>query len=169
MVAEALVMVVLPLILAVAAGWDLASFTIPNFLSIALVALFAIFAVAAGLALPAIGWHLLAGLLGLAIGFTLFALGWIGGGDAKLFAAVALWLGFTDLLAYALMASAFGGVLTLALLALRQWPLPGRLARQAWILNLHDARSGIPYGVALALGAFILLPDTEIFRLAAGV
>jgi prepilin peptidase CpaA len=169
MVAEILVIVILPLILAVAAGWDLASFTIPNFLSIALIALFAIFAVAARLTLPAIGWHLLAGLLGLAIGFTLFALGWIGGGDAKLFAAIALWLGFTDLLSYGLLASAFGGVLTLALLALRQWPLPGRLARQGWILNLHDARSGIPYGVALALGAFILLPDTEIFRLAAGV
>jgi prepilin peptidase CpaA len=40
--------------------------------------------------------------------------------------------------------------------------------RQAWIVTLHDARSGIPYGVALAAGAFILLPSTEIFRLAAG-
>lgn len=169
MVAEILVIVILPLILAAAAGWDLASFTIPNFLSIAMIALFGVFAVAAGLTLPAIGWHLLAGAAGLVIGFTLFALGWIGGGDAKLFAAVALWLGFTDLLAYALLASAFGGALTLALLALRQWPLPQVLARQAWILNLHDTRSGIPYGVALALGAFILLPNTEIFRLAAGV
>lgn len=169
MVATALVIVILPLILAVAAGWDLASYTIPNFLSIALIGLFAIFAVAAGLTVPAIGWHLLAGAAGLAVGFTLFALGWIGGGDAKLFAAVALWLGFRDLLDYTLLASVFGGALTLGLLALRQWPLPQMLARQAWIVNLHDNRSGIPYGVALAMGAFILLPSTEIFRLAAGV
>ena len=100
MVAEVLVLVALPLLLAVAAGWDLASFTIPNFLSLALLALFAVFAVAAHLSLPAIGWHLLAGFAGLFIGFALFALGWIGGGDAKLFAAVTLWLGFHDMAPY---------------------------------------------------------------------
>ena len=66
-----------------------------------------------------------------------------------------------------LLASVFGGFLTLGLLIVRQWPLPEALARQPWILKLHDSRSGIPYGVALALGAFILLPHTEIFRLAA--
>ena len=167
MIAEALVLFALPILLAAAAGWDLASFTIPNFISLIAVALFAVFALAVGLSLPAIGWHLLAGVTGLFVGFTLFALGWIGGGDAKLFAAVLLWLGFSDLLPYALLASIFGGVLTLALLFARQWPLPARLTRHDWILRLHDAKSGIPYGVALAAGAFILLPHTEIFRLAA--
>jgi prepilin peptidase CpaA len=167
MVAEVLVLVALPLLLAVAAGWDLASFTIPNFLSLALLGAFALFAMAAGLSLPVIGWHILAGFAGLFVGFALFALGWIGGGDAKLFAAVALWLGFQDLAPYALLASIFGGALTLGLLLLRQWPLPDALARQGWISRLHDARSGIPYGVALAAGAFALLPSTEIFRLAA--
>ncbi len=49
----------------------------------------------------AIGWHLLAGLLGLVLGFALFALGYIGGGDAKLFAVTVLWLGFKDLMPYA--------------------------------------------------------------------
>ena len=92
---------------------------------------------------------------------------YIGGGDAKLFAGIALWLGFADLMPYALLASVFGGFLTLALLMVRQWPLPAMLARQPWILNLHDAKSGVPYGVALAAGAFILLPHSEIFRLAA--
>jgi prepilin peptidase CpaA len=168
MIAEALVVVALPLLLVAAAGWDLASFTIPNFLSAGLLAAFALFAFAAGLTFTVIGWHVLAGLLGLFIGFTLFALGYIGGGDAKLFAALALWLGFADLMPYALLASVFGGVLTLGIMLLRQCPLPGALARQAWIVTLHDARSGIPYGVALAAGAFILLPSTEIFRLAAG-
>ncbi|HWM60787.1 MAG TPA: prepilin peptidase [Rhizomicrobium sp.] len=167
MIAEILVIVALPLLLAIAAGWDIASFTIPNFLSLALLAAFALFAVAAGLTLTSIGWHLLAGLLGLSIGFTLFALGYIGGGDAKLFAAVVLWLGFKDLLPYALLASLFGGVLTLGIVLLRRCPLPDVLARQGWIVKLHDARSGVPYGVALAAGAFILLPSTEIFRLAA--
>jgi prepilin peptidase CpaA len=166
MLAEILVIALVPALLAAAALWDLASFTIPNFLSLALIGLFAVFALAAGLTLPAIGLHLLAGFAGLFLGFGLFALGWIGGGDAKLFAAVALWLGFADLLPYALLASVFGGFLTLGLLVLRQWPLPAALARQPWLLRLHDAQAGIPYGVALAAGAFILLPHTEIFRLA---
>ena len=168
MLAEILVIVALPLLLAAAAGWDLASFTIPNFLTLAFAAAFAIFAVAAGLSPAVIGWHLLAGMIGLFIGFTLFALGYIGGGDAKLFAAVALWLGLNDMLPYALLASLLGGLLTLGLLALRQCPLPEFLTRHSWIVKLHDPRSGIPYGVALASGAFFLLPSTEVFRFAAG-
>lgn len=168
MIAEILVIVALPLLLLGAACWDLASFTIPNFISIALIALFPLFALATGLPLTDVGFHLLAGFVGLAVGFALFAFGYIGGGDAKLFAGVALWMGFSDLPSYALLASIFGGFLTLALLILRQWPLPEVLARQPWILKLHDTRSGIPYGVALAAGAFILLPHTEIFRIAVG-
>jgi len=167
MLAEILVIAFVPALLAAAGIWDLASFTIPNFLSLALIGLFAVFAPAAGLSLPAVGLHLLAGFTGLALGFGMFAMGWIGGGDAKLFAAMALWLGFSDLLPYALLASVFGGFLTLGLLAMRQWPLPAPLARQAWLLRLHDEHAGIPYGVALAAGAFLLLPQTEIFRLAA--
>jgi prepilin peptidase CpaA len=121
----------------------------------------------AGFSLSAIGWHLLAGLAGLALGFALFAFGYVGGGDAKLFAVTALWLGFRDLMPYALIASLCGGALTLAVILLRRYPLPQLFQRQAWIAKLHDARSGIPYGVALAAGVFILLPSTEIFRLAA--
>jgi prepilin peptidase CpaA len=109
----------------------------------------------------------LAGFAGLFVGFTLFALGFIGGGDAKLFAAVLLWLGLKDLLPYALVASLFGGLLTLSVMILRRYPVPARLSGQKWVVKLHDARSGVPYGVALAAGAFFLLPSTEIFRLAA--
>ncbi|HKQ46164.1 MAG TPA: prepilin peptidase [Rhizomicrobium sp.] len=168
MLAEILVLVVLPLLLVAAAGWDIASFTIPNFLSLALSVVFAVFAFAAGLSTAVIGWHLLAGCIGLLIGFTLFALGYIGGGDAKLFAAMALWFGLKDFLPYALVASLFGGLLTLGLMLLRRCPLPAFLSHQGWVAKLHDVRSGIPYGVALVAGAFILLPRTEIFRLAAG-
>ena len=132
MFAEILVLVALPLLLAAAAGWDIASFTIPNFLNLALIAVFAVFAFSAGLSFSAIGWHLLAGLAALAIGFTLFALGHIGGGDAKLFAAVVLWLGLKDCLPYALLASLFGGGLALCLMLLRQWPLPA-FADALWL------------------------------------
>src|ERR1700742_323413 len=98
MTAELLVLIVLPALLALAAGWDLASFTIPNFLQVALIAAFVVFVVATHMTAGAVGAHLLAGFLGLVVGFTLFALGYVGGGDAKLFACVVLWLGFTNLL-----------------------------------------------------------------------
>jgi prepilin peptidase CpaA len=167
MIAQMLILVVLPALLAAAAIWDLTSFTIPNPLSLALAALFPLFALALRLPLDAFGGHLLAGLIALLIGFTMFARNFIGGGDAKLYAGAALWLGLHDLVAYTLIATILGGLLTLVLLGLRQLPLPAGLARQGWLLKLHDTRSGIPYGVALAGGVFAVLPHAEILRLAA--
>lgn len=166
MLAEILILAFVPALLVAAGVWDLTSFIIPNKLSLALSGLFLVFALVAGLSLPQLGFHLLAGLAGLALGFVIFALGWIGGGDAKLFAGVALWLGFSDLASYALYVSILGGLLTLGLLFARQCPLPAFLARQPWILRLHEENADIPYGVALAAGAFLVLPHTEIFRLA---
>lgn len=166
MIAQFLVLIVFPALLLAAAGWDLASFTIPNAIPAALAMMFLILAAFAGLSPAELGWHFLAGGVGLAAGFTLFALGYIGGGDAKLFAAVALLLGVHDATAYALISAVLGGGLTLGLLLVRQVPLPQFLA-QPWILRLHDPREGVPYGVALAAGAFVLLPYTEIFRVAA--
>jgi prepilin peptidase CpaA len=156
------------MLLALAAGWDLASFTIPNSISVALIGAFALFAFAAHMAPSAIGLHLASGGIGLIAGFTLFAFGYIGGGDAKLFACTALWLGLSDLPAYALLASVAGGALSLVLIGARRLPLPQFLSREAWLVRLHDAKSGIPYGVALAIGALLILPQTEIFRLAVG-
>lgn len=162
---QILIMMVLPALLALAAGFDLASYTIPNRLSLALVLAFFVFFVCTGAPLPVLGWHLVAFAVALLCSFTLFALGYIGGGDAKLFAATALWFGFADLPAYALVAALFGGALTLAILLLRRLPLPAFLIGQRWIARLHDAKSGIPYGVALAAGALCVLPDAQIFRL----
>src|SRR4051812_50183583 len=90
--AEFLVLVVLPVLLGLAAGWDLASFTIPNLLSAAVAAAFILFLAMVPLGASAIAWHLAAGFAGLVAGFTLFALGYIGGGDAQPFGAVPLWV-----------------------------------------------------------------------------
>jgi prepilin peptidase CpaA len=100
----------------------------------------------------------------LAVGFGLFAFGIIGGGDAKLFAAVALMFGYDDLLGYTVFALLLGGALTLVILVLRQVPLPEVLARESWIARLHAPDSGVPYGVALAAGAYLLLPYSVIFH-----
>jgi prepilin peptidase CpaA len=164
---QALLLFIVPALLALAAGWDLTSYTIPNFLSAALIAAFALFALATHMTLGAVGMHLLAGALGLFAGFALFALGTIGGGDAKLFAAIALWLGFASLLDFTLAASLFGGGLAIAILGLRHVPLPALLSGQGWLVRLHDEKAGIPYGVALAAGALVVLPGSEMYRLVA--
>jgi prepilin peptidase CpaA len=163
-IAEILVLVALPLLLLAAGVWDLASFTIPNFIQAALVATFLIFALATGMSAAVFGGHLLAGFIGLIAGFTLFALGYVGGGDAKLFACASLWLGLSELPGFALIASVLGGCLTLALLSFRSLPLPGVLARQGWVLRLHDQAAGVPYGVALAAGALGIVLYTDGLR-----
>jgi prepilin peptidase CpaA len=91
-------------------------------------------------------------------------MGWIGGGDAKVAAASALWIGIHHLLEYLVYASLFGGALTLLLLQFRQWPLPARLYNQGWLTRLHGRDSGIPYGIALALGALLIYPETDWIR-----
>ncbi|MBI3678150.1 MAG: prepilin peptidase [Proteobacteria bacterium] len=165
MIGELLVLILFPALLVAAAACDLGSFIIPNRIQLALLAAFLVFAVVSGMPAQMFGAHVLAGFLGLAIGFTLFALGYVGGGDAKLFACVSLWFGLSDLLNYAVVASVFGGFLTLGILGARKIPLPAFLAHQGWVMRLHDEHSGIPYGIALATGALAVLPYAEIFRL----
>jgi prepilin peptidase CpaA len=149
-----------PALMAFAASSDLLTMTISNRLSLALAGGFFLLTLITGMGLTAIGMHLAAGALVLMVCFGFFAMGWIGGGDAKLAAATALWFGFDYLLDYLVYASLFGGVLTVLLIQFRRLPLPAVLARQGWILKLHDAGSGVPYGIALAAAALIVYPKT---------
>jgi prepilin peptidase CpaA len=98
----------------------------------------------------------------------LFTFGWIGGGDAKLAAATALWLGWTPLADYGLVSALAGGALTLTILFARRIALPAVLASQTWIARLHNARSGIPYGIALALGGLAVYPETQFWSMVSG-
>src|SRR3981189_632851 len=88
-------------------------------------------------------------------------LAWNGGGDAKVAASVVLGLGFGHLLNCMLFGRRKGGAWTLLLLQFRQWPLPYPFAGQDWLLKLHAKNSGIPYGIALAIGALMIYPETE--------
>ncbi len=98
----------------------------------------------------------------LVVAFGFFSRGWIGGGDAKLAAATALWLGFDHLLPYLIYASLFGGALTLLLIQFRLVPLPDVLARQEWVQRLHRKDGGVPYGIALAAAALAVYPETPV-------
>jgi prepilin peptidase CpaA len=153
-----------PALMAFAAASDLFTMTISNRVSLALVAGFLALAVLSGMGLSDILLHVGAGAAVLAVAFGCFAMGWVGGGDAKVAASAALWFGFGHLLTYLVYASLFGGVLTLALLQFRQWPLPYAFTGQAWLLKLHAKESGIPYGIALAIGALMIYPETDWIR-----
>ena len=156
-------LVVFPALMIGAAVSDLFTMTIPNRLAIGLTAAFFIFAFIQHMPGAMIGAHVLAGFAVLVVTFALFAFGWIGGGDAKLAAATALWMGWENLADYLLISTLLGGGLTLLILQLRKWPLPAPLLRQGWIVRLHDKATGVPYGIALAIAGLALFPQTHIW------
>lgn len=150
-----------PALMAFAAASDLFTMTISNRVSLALVAGFLVLAVLGGMGIDDMLWHVAAGAAVLTAAFACFAMGWVGGGDAKVVAAAALWFGFSHLMSYLVYASLFGGALTLLLLQFRQWPLPYPLSGQPWLSRLHAKETGIPYGIALAVSALMIYPETD--------
>jgi len=160
MVTDAIRLLLFPALMAFAASSDLITMKISNHLSLALAGAFFLLTLVTGMSLPTIGLHLAAAALVLVVTFGFFWQGWIGGGDAKLTAATVLWFGFDHLLDYLIYASLLGGALTLLFLLFRKLPLPGPFARQPWILRLHEAGGGIPYGIALAGAALMVYPKT---------
>ena len=160
MLSDAARLLLFPALMAFAASSDLFTMTISNRVTLILTAGFFALALYTGMNLETVMWHTAAALVVLAITFTFFACGWIGGGDAKLAAATALWLGFDHLMDYALYASIFGGILTIAMIRFRLMPLPERLAEQEWVKRLHKLDGGVPYGIALAAAALLIYPDT---------
>jgi prepilin peptidase CpaA len=137
-----------------AAVRDLATFTIPNWISLALTLAFAPAALAAGVSLGDIAIGFAVGVGVLVLGAGMFALGWIGGGDAKLMASAALWLGLRGLAPFAVYTALAGGLLALSLLAIRSaWLRPIADAGPAWSKRLATPGESAPYGVAIAVGA----------------
>jgi len=162
-VVSTLALLFFPLAMAFAASTDLLTMRISNKLVLLLVAGFFIVALSVNLPLQQFAMHVLCALLVLTVAFTFFALGWIGGGDAKLAAATTLWLGFGLALPYLVYTALLGGALTLVVLALRRIPLTPFIARFRWLERLHDSRQGIPYGVAMAVAGLLTYTNSTIF------
>ena len=161
-------MLLFPIAMALAASSDLLTMRISNKLVLFLVASFCVLAIAINLPLQQFAMHVACALVVLAAGFAFFALRWVGGGDAKLAAATTLWLGFGLTLPYLVYAALLGGALTLAILALRRMPLSPIIARYRWLERLHDSKTGVPYGIALAVAGMLTYSNSAIFeRLAA--
>jgi len=149
-----------PFLMIFSAFSDLVSMTISNKVSILLMGGFVIIAYATGMPLVTFGWHWAMFALVLVISFALFAMGAIGGGDAKLAASTALWLGWEHTLSYIMIASLIGAVLTLLMLRLRGNIIPEPVEKIDWIARLYRADTGIPYGIALGAAAVAVYPKT---------
>ena len=160
MIADAIRLTLFPAMMALAASSDLLTMTISNRLSLILLGGFFVLAAITGMSPTDMLLHLSAGCVVLIAAFGFFARGIIGGGDAKLAAAAALWLGFDHLLPYLILASLLGGALSVGLIWFRMTPMPEWLARHAWVERLHQKGGGVPYGVALAAAALAVYPDT---------
>lgn len=167
-VSQAIIFVVFPLCLAVAACSDFLTMLIPNRVSAILIAAFLICAPLAGLGLTDVAMHIAAGLIVFSVCFALFAFNVMGGGDAKLLTASAVWFGLTfSLVEFLVYVSFLGGVLTLAILSLRAHtntilasglPVPDSLVMA----------KKVPYGIAIGVAAFMAYPSSPLMLAALG-
>lgn len=160
---EAAILVIFPFAMVHAAVSDMLSMTIINRVSVLLVVSFLILAPLTGMDLRQMGLHVSAFALVLAVCFSLFAMGAMGGGDAKLMASTALWFGLSlELAQYLLISSAFGGLLTLWILRYRASPIAVFAGRAEFLRRLADPKEKIPYGIALGVGGLAIFPNSTM-------
>ena len=152
---------VFPLLMIYAAAMDLLTMRIANGISIALILAFFAVALIAGLPLQVILIHLAAGAAVLLGNMVLFQLRLVGGGDAKLLSAAALWVGYEQLMPLLIWTTIYGGLLALLLLAYRMAPV-GVLPLPQWAIRLHRPGESMPYGVAITAGALVVYPLSAV-------
>jgi prepilin peptidase CpaA len=140
-----IVMAIWTITLIAAAISDLRSFRIPNFLPAILILLYGVTSVMTGFSSASID-NVLHFLVALVVGMVLFSRGWVGGGDAKLYAAAALWFDWAGAVALIFTTTIAGAALAMILIAARLLGLRKDVPRE-------DRR--IPYGVAIATGAIL--------------
>ena len=154
---------IFPFCMAFAAISDSLSMTISNRISILLAGSFLVIAPLTGMDWTTFGWHLAAGMLVLVATFGLFAIGGMGGGDAKLLASTAVWMGFgMVLLQYLVYATLVGGLLTLVIVLYRKSPLAVMTGHFPVLKHFANEKVGVPYGVALAIGGLGAFPSSAL-------
>jgi prepilin peptidase CpaA len=165
---QSIVLLVFPALVIFGAVQDVISYRIPNWISLALIAGFVLAAgvgLAAGLPLATVGLNLAVGVGALVLGIGLFSAGWVGGGDAKLFAAGALWLGWPALTGYLAATALAGGGIAILLFGLRSAFLrPFVSIGPAWLGRLAEPGESVPYGVAIAIGALLAFPGSSLAK-----
>lgn len=150
-----------PVLMISASICDVTTMRIPNKLVLVLLFGYAACAPLSGLSLFEIATSMLAAVTVFCLAFGAFACGWMGGGDVKLMAATALWLGLPQLPAFLFWTSLFGALLTLTLLLYRAVPLPESLKGYGdWVSHLHQRTTRVPYGAAIGPAALLVFAST---------
>lgn len=161
--AEALIFVVFPFCMLFAIISDTLSMTIANRVPLILGATFLVVAAITGMDMVTFGWHLAAGMSVLVVTFILFAIGGMGGGDAKLLAATSLWMGMNlSLLEYLAGSAVLGGILTIAILSFRASPLSMIAGHNMFLRNFTASAKGVPYAIALGVGGLMAFSNSPL-------
>lgn len=168
-IALILLLSVLPALVIAAGLNDLTTMTIPNWISLGLIIAFVPAAMAVGLPAMSIAIHFGVALLALFVGAGLFALRFLGGGDAKLMAAACLWLGVDGSMVFVLVTAVAGGLFSLGLIMARGSPGMEAVGGPAWVSRLLQPKGDIPYGVAIAAGALAAFPTSALVGAFIGV
>ncbi len=151
---------IFPLLFVMAGIGDFFTLRIPNWLNGLMVVLFFPVALIAGMPLDVMMWHVLAGLLVLAVGMLLFFTIRFGGGDAKMLAVGALWVGWSALLPFSIYTAFAGGALALAVaawIAAKHWyevPISGLFN------TVFSHEANVPYGIAIAAGGLMSFSES---------
>jgi prepilin peptidase CpaA len=149
------VVMIAALVLLLAAAQDLIALKISNYFSIALLILFGIW-IWQNVGLdPALWQNLTFALAIFAAGAGLFAIGWFGGGDVKLMAAAAIWFDWQAGWWYLAATMISGGIIGLMLIFGRR--VAAKVIRQEIAWPALKPRGPIPYGIAIATGAILVL------------
>jgi len=139
-----------------AAMHDVNRLTIPNWLNLTLAGLFIPAAAVSGIPMEIIGGHLMVAALAFLVAFGLFAFNIFGGGDAKMIPAVMLWMGPSAGLTFVFVMALAGGACAILILMVRQ--IMPAAALPGMIRAPFEENAGVPYGVAIAAGAFVAAP-----------
>ncbi len=154
------ILAIFPVCMVFATFYDIFTMTIPNKISLALIAGFVILAPLAGMGWQDMAMHFGVAAIVLVVGYLFFLAGWMGAGDAKLLASSALWFGAASSVPYIMYASLLGGVLTLVIWLGRKARLPVEVFNKQWLTRLFDNKEGIPYGAALGPAALIVFAES---------
>ena len=155
-------LIVLPALTIVAALYDLTTMKIPNWISGFLILGFFPTALILGLSLDVVAVSVALAIAALLMGAGMFALNWIGGGDAKLMAASILWMGLSGSLPFLLYTALAGGGFCILLMTARRHLQVFAVTGPNWIIRLMQPKGDIPYGVAIAIGALLAYPSSPL-------
>ncbi len=99
--------------------------------------------------------HVIAAVAVFALTFVLFMARVIGAGDSKLCSAFALWVGLPGLASFLFYMAITGALLGIATKMMNSRQIVAAPKEGSWIAQSQAGRLGVPYGIAICVGAIV--------------